>query len=299
MQKYHYHLVDVFTDQPFGGNQLAVFLNGHHLTPEQMQRITRELNLAETTFVLPAQDQVNDFWVRIFAPATEMKMAGHPTVGTAFVLAKEGFVDQEMVRFEEGVGVIPVMLEYAEGTPSLITMQQPSPIFGTVFEDRPFFAEMLSLNLDDLMADYPIQLGWTGVPFTYVPIKSLDAMKRIRLRLDHLEKHYQDADTKGIFALTPETERSTSTVHCRMFAPLLGIPEDPATGSGSGFLGVYLVKYGLAKAGRLISEQGFEMGRPSLIHITIERSGEDFTRILVGGQCVAMGEGFIYEDIFD
>jgi trans-2,3-dihydro-3-hydroxyanthranilate isomerase len=307
MQKYSYHLVDVFTDQPFGGNQLAVFLSGQHLTAEQMQRIARELNLSETTFVLPAKDDANDFWVRIFTPSIEMQIAGHPTVGTAYVLAKEGFIDADededsvTVKFEEGVGVIPVKLEFSDGIPSIITMFQPIPRFDKVYENRDFIAQMLSISADDLLSNYPVRNLYNGQTFTYIPVKSLDVIKRVKLHLDLWEQHYAEAPAKlsGVFVFTPETERPDSYVHSRMFAPPLGIPEDPATGAASGPLGCYLVKYGLAPAGHIIGEQGFEMGRPSIIHITIEQMGEDFTLVGVGGQSVAVGEGYFYDDLFD
>jgi len=308
MQKLQYHLVDVFTDQPFGGNQLAVFTSGQHITPEQMQRIARELNLSESSFVLPAKDANSDFWVRIFTPGMEIPMAGHPTVGTAFVLAREGFIDtptddgEVTVKFEEGVGIIPVTLRFENGEPTLITMQQPLPTFGEVVPDRAKIAEMLSLGEADLDANYPIQEVSCGVPFLYIPIKNLDAMRRVKLRLDVWEERLKTASAPHVFTFTPETALPGSTVHSRMFAPTMGISEDPATGAASGPLGAYLVKYGIAKGSpaQIISEQGFEMGRPSLIHITIEHSGVDqITRVLVGGQSAAVGEGAFYDDIFE
>ncbi len=308
MRKLRYHLIDVFTNQPFGGNQLAVFTNGRGLSPQLMQQLAKEINFSETTFVLPPQEAGNDFWVRIFTPAVEMPMAGHPTVGTAFVLALEQLLDssgpETTIRFEEGVGVIPVRVQWANGQPALIKMSQPLPEFGPEFTERAVMAAMLSLDPGEIEPNYPLQVVSCGVPFLFVPLKKLESIRRVKLRYDLWERHLQDFASPHLFVFTQETELENSTVHCRMFAPALGIVEDPATGAASGPLGCYLVKYGLVdrrpatrdrqikeKVG-FISEQGFEMGRPSLIHIEIEQTGEQTTAVTVGGQCVYMGEGY-------
>ena len=304
MQKLRYYLVDVFTNKAFGGNPLAVFTAGANVpSTEAMQRIAKELNLSETTFVMPAEDETCDFKVRIFTPAVELPMAGHPTVGTAYVLAQESFIDAEdaTVHFEEGVGVIPVALEFEAGAPSMITMDQPLPDFGPIIEDRAFVAEMLSLHPDDLMDDYPVQLVPNSMSFTYVPLKSLDAIRRFEMRIDLWKQFYQVTGAHGVHMFTMETETPEAIVHSRVSALEAGVMEDPATGAASGPLGCYLVAYGLAPAGSpsyMIGEQGFEMGRPSFIHITIDHADEQITRVRVGGQCVAIGEGYIYPDLF-
>lgn len=304
MQKLRYHLVDVFTSTAFGGNPLAVFTAGHNVTStEAMQRIARELNLSETTFVMAAQDDANDFWVRIFTPAMELPMAGHPTIGTAYVLAREEFIDAEddTVHFEEGVGVIPVALQFSDGAPAMITMDQPIPEFGPILEDRAAIAQMLSLHEDDLLEGYPVQMLSNSMAFAYVPLTSLDAIRRFELRLDLWKPFYAQTGAHGVHMFTPETETPQGTVHSRVSVYEAGVLEDPATGAASGPLGAYLVAYGLAPEGgpsNMIGEQGFEMGRPSFIHITIDHSGDNITRVRVGGQCVAIGEGFIYQDLF-
>ena len=304
MQKLRYHLVDVFTSTAFGGNPLAVFTAGHNVTSaEAMQRIAKELNLSETTFVMPAQDDANDFHVRIFTPVRELPMAGHPTIGTAFVLAREEFIDAEddTVHFEEGVGVIPVALQFQDGAPAMITMDQPIPEFGPIIEDRASVAAMLSLNEDDLLEGYPVQMLSNSMVFTYVPLRDLDAVRRFEMRLDLWKQFYAATGTHGIHMFTPQTETAQGTVHSRVSVLEAGVLEDPATGAASGPLGAYLVAYGLAPEGspsNMVSEQGFEMGRPSFIHITIEHAAEEITRVRVGGQCVAIGEGFIYQDLF-
>lgn len=298
MRKLRYQLVDVFTNERFGGNQLAVFTNGRGIPVAVMQQVAKELNLAEVTFVLPPDDSDNDWRLRIFTPATEMPMAGHPTVGTAFVLAREHLVDvhddRTNIRLEEQVGTIPVTYTFDEEGHLLISMGQPLPTFGAVFENRAAIAEMLSLDAGAL-GDTPVQAVSCGVPFLFVPVKRLADMKRIKVRLDLWERLLKDFEAPHIFTFTREVETEGSTIHSRMFAPALGIPEDPATGAASGPLGCYLVKYGWVtdNPAVIISEQGLEIGRPSFIHIRIDHLGGEFTGVSVGGQCVYVGEGVI------
>ena len=294
MRRLHYHLLDVFTNERFGGNQLAVFTNGRGLTTETMQRIAKELNLSEVTFVLPPDDPANHWKVRIFTPAIELPMAGHPTVGTSYILAREQMVNvsesQPVIRLEEGVGLIPVTFKFANGEPSLIQMQQREPVFSPEFTDRALATELLSLTAADL-ADYPVQEVSCGVPFLFIPVKSLAAVQKIKFRPDVWERSLSQYGQ--MFAFTTETLNPTSTVHSRMFAPAMGIPEDPATGAASGPLGCYLVQYGIVQdnPAHIISEQGFEMGRPSYIHIEIHQAAGAYTFVGVGGECVYMGEG--------
>ncbi len=294
-----YHHVDVFTEQPFGGNQLAVFTDGRGLTAEMMQQIAKEMNFSETTFVLPPKDPQNDFWVRIFTPAAEMPMAGHPTVGTAFVLRQTKLIpiNREIVRFEEGVGVIPIQFHTRPDNTVLIEMSQPLPSFGDVFQNRAAVAEMLSIERAHLHPSYPIQVVSCGVPFLYVPIKDMETMRRLSLQTDVWRKLMHGWKVNGIFAFTMETKHASSTVHSRMFAPNLGVPEDPATGAASGPLGCYLVQNGIvsiADSIPIISEQGYEMGRPSTIYITIDMQGSQISGVRVGGTSTYMGEGTLY-----
>jgi trans-2,3-dihydro-3-hydroxyanthranilate isomerase len=227
-------------------------------------------------------------------------MAGHPTIGTAFVLALENLVEatgpETTIRLEEAVGVIPVQIHFDKGRPTLIKMRQPLPQFGPEFTARAVMADMLSLEVEGIDPDQPLQVVSCGVPFLLVPLKDLDTMRRAKLRLDMWERYLQNFASPHLFLFTQETELEKSSVHCRMFAPALGIAEDPATGAASGPLGCYLVKYGLVASGpliSLISEQGFEMGRPSFIYIEIEQTEGQISGVTVGGQGVAMGEGFI------
>jgi trans-2,3-dihydro-3-hydroxyanthranilate isomerase len=301
MRRLHYHLVDVFTDRAFGGNPLAVITNGRGVETETMQAIAKEFNLSETTFVLPPDDPRHDWRVRIFTPGSELPMAGHPTVGTAFVLAREHLIPrgarESNIIFEEGVGPVPVRVEFENGEPSFAEMSQPLPKFGPRLTDASAVANMLSLNAEDVDDTLPLEVVSCGVPFLYVPLRTLDAARRARPRAELIEQAAERAGiSPQVFIFTREVESASSTVHSRMFAPGFGITEDPATGAASGPLGCYLVRYGLVPcdpAAEIVSEQGLEMGRPSYIRISIERQGDDITAVRVGGQCHFMGEGFI------
>jgi trans-2,3-dihydro-3-hydroxyanthranilate isomerase len=300
MRRVHYHLVDVFTDRAFGGNPLAVCTNGRGLSTETMQSVAKEFNLSETTFVLPPDDPKHDWRVRIFTPGSELPMAGHPTVGTSFVLAREHLIRRDGVEsrivLEEGVGPVPVRIEFRGGEPSFAEMSQPLPVFGARLTDISAVAEMLSLDAGDVDASLPLEVVSCGVPFLYVPLRSLEAVRRARPRADLIERVSGDGVPSQVFVFAREVENEDSTVHSRMFAPGFGITEDPATGAASGPLGCYLVRYGVVAcdgSAEIVSEQGIEMGRPSFIRIRIERRGEEITAVRVGGQCHFMGEGFI------
>jgi trans-2,3-dihydro-3-hydroxyanthranilate isomerase len=240
--------------------------------------------------------------VRIFTPGNEQPMAGHPTVGTAFVLAYEHVIepdegrDELLVTFQEGVGPVPVRVEFKDGRPVYVEMSQPLPRFGPRLEDRRAVAAMLSLEAGDLDDSLPVEVVSCGVPFLYVPLRSLDAARRARARADLIDEVAGDGVPPEVFVFAREVEQAGSTVHSRMFAPGMGVAEDPATGAASGPLGSYLVRYGLVPRSPMaviVSEQGLEMGRPSFVRITIERDGEEITGVRVGGQCHYMGEGFL------
>jgi trans-2,3-dihydro-3-hydroxyanthranilate isomerase len=301
MRRLHYHIVDVFTDRAFGGNPLAVVTNGRGVSDVTMQAIAKEFNLSETTFVLPPDDPRHDWRVRIFTPGSELPMAGHPTIGTAFVLAREHLIPrgerESNIIFEEGVGPVPVRVEFENGEPSFAEMSQPLPKFGPRLNDVSAVAAMLSLGAEEIDERLPLEVVSCGVPFLYVPLRTLDAARRARPRADLIERvSNEHGIPPEVFVFTREVEHEGSTVHSRMFAPGLGIAEDPATGAASGPLGCYLVRYGLVEgdpAAEIVSEQGIEMGRPSYIKIRIERQGDDITAVRVGGQCHFMGEGFI------
>jgi trans-2,3-dihydro-3-hydroxyanthranilate isomerase len=300
MRKLQYRIVDVFTDRMFGGNPLAVVLDGRGVTDAEMQALAREMNLSETTFVLPPDDSANDFRVRIFTPGRELPMAGHPTIGTAFVLAREKMLpaggDTIMIRFEEKVGPIPVRLEMKNGVPDKIWMTQPRPTFGPVFPNVAVVAEMLGIDPAGIRNDLPIEVVSCGLPFLFVPVRDLTTMRRLSFNRDLSRRALKSLGVSEVFAFAMEVENAGSAVHSRMFAPELGVPEDPATGGASGPLGSYLVRHGVISAQpqvSIVSEQGIEMGRPSFIHIEITQEANEITEVKVGGQTVFVGGGEI------
>ena len=299
MKKLPYHLLDVFTDRAFGGNPLAVFTDGRGIPDKIMQSIAKELNLSETTFVLPPDDKKHDCRVRIFTPRSELAMAGHPTVGTAFVLARERILQKTEVIFEEGVGPVPVSVELKDGAPGFIEMSQPLPQFGPRVDDGNGMAEMLSLPREALR-DLPCEVVSCGNPFFFVAVNDLESIRRIRFRADVAEKVLEGVGAKGVFVLTTEVEFPGSQVHGRLFAPGQGIPEDPATGSAAGPLGCYLSRYGvMPRTGELrcVLEQGIEMGRPSFLHIVVTHVGGQISAVKVGGTCHYMGAGHLELDV--
>lgn len=296
-----YHLLDVFSDRQFGGNQLAVFLDPPpDLPAELMQKIARELNLSETTFLFPAGDAACDYRLRIFTSAAELPMAGHPTVGSAYALARSGAIGRihgaREIVFEEGVGPIAVSIEGdSRGSPATIWMRQPALQILHIAEDRPAIARMLSLSAHDL-AEAPIQVLSSGLPFLFVALRSLAAVEKAQLNIELWRKLLAGGAGQNVFITTTETILPGSSAHSRMFAPALGISEDPATGSASGPLAVYLLQHGLADGDEMSGEQGYEMGRPSLIQMRIERTEDQISGVKVGGRCAYMGFGALLID---
>jgi trans-2,3-dihydro-3-hydroxyanthranilate isomerase len=317
MKAYRFIQVDVFTDRPFGGNPLAVFPEAEGLTTEEMQRLAREMNLSETTFVLPPQgegvDCDSDFKVRIFTPAAELPFAGHPVVGTHWVLAHLGRVELRepvtRVRFELGVGVLPADLHVAGGQVERVVMAQGRPTFHAVLEDVTDLAAGLGLTPEAITeTGLPVQVVSTGLPQMMVPVRSLAEVRRLdagQLNTAALNRVCRAVGTECVMVFTTETERPEATVHVRMFAPLLGVPEDPATGSANGALGAYLVRHAASHSAlrravpiteptvRILSEQGAEMGRPSALTVEVDRRGDEITAVRVGGQVVAVAEGVV------
>ena len=297
--------VDVFTDTPFCGNPLAVILDGQGLTGQQMQAIAREMNLSETTFILPPTDASAHARVRIFTPQLELPFAGHPVVGTSYVLVTEGLIPRREgsfdLRLELGVGVLPVGITCTEGAVTQVTMTQQAPQFLAVLppDDAGQLATGLGLDPQDVLGTgLPAQLVSTGLPQLMVPVGSLAAVRAIKLELGRLAMICGRYDTHSIYAFSRETVTPSAHVHSRLFAPLAGVLEDPATGSASGALGAYLVHHRLFGGDdavvRLENEQGHELGRPSRIFIEVSRSGTTISRVRVGGQVVKVIDGAIY-----
>ena len=305
MKEYRFIQVDVFTDRPFGGNPLAVFPEAEGLTTEEMQRLAREMNLSETTFVLPPQVPEADFKVRIFTPVMELPFAGHPVVGTHWVLAHLGRVDLRepvtQVCFELGVGVLPADLHVAGGRVERVVMTQDRPTFHAVLEDVTDLVTGLGMALEAITeTGLPVQVVSTGVPQMMVPVRSLAEVQGLeagQLNTAALNRVCRAVGAECVLVFTFETERPEATVHVRMFAPLLGVLEDPATGSANGALGAYLIHHRAVPVTEptvhILSEQGAELGRPSTLYVEVDLTGEEVTAVRVGGQVVPVAEGVV------
>ncbi|MGD8968337.1 MAG: PhzF family phenazine biosynthesis protein [Anaerolineae bacterium] len=305
MREYRFVQVDVFTDTPFGGNPLAVFPDAQGLTNEEMQRIAQEMNLSETTFVLPPQAPHADFKVRIFTPVKELPFAGHPVVGTHWVLAHLGRVPLRepltQVAFELGVGVLPGDLHVTDGQVERVVMTQDRPTFHALLEDVGELASGLGLPPEAITeTDLPVHVVSTGVPQMMVPIRSLEEVQRLdggELNVTALNRVCRAVGTECVMVFTFETQQPQSTVHVRMFAPLLGVPEDPATGSANGALGAYLVQHAALplteSTVHIVSEQGAELNRPSTLLVEVDHRDGTPTAVRVGGQVAPLIEGLI------
>jgi trans-2,3-dihydro-3-hydroxyanthranilate isomerase len=293
-----YHTADVFTNRIFGGNPLAVIPDARGLDAQQMQAIASEFNLSETVFVFPPDDPAHTRKLRIFTPAAELPFAGHPTVGTAHVLASLGELRGDVetrIVFEEVVGPVPVTIRWHEGAPVFCQLSVTQlPEIGPRPPTRASIAAMLSLDVHDLATGTnAAEAVSCGLPFLFVPVKDRDAVARARVRMDLWEDKFRTywAPQIMVFSRDPELERSD--VRARVFVPGLSVPEDPATGSCAAALGGYLGARDDMREGRLgyRVEQGFEMGRPSLIDIEVDKREGAIVAIRVGGESVMVSHG--------
>jgi trans-2,3-dihydro-3-hydroxyanthranilate isomerase len=289
--------LDVFTANRLEGNQLAVFPDPPDLPAALMQRIAAEMNFSESTFVYPPAAG-GDVRMRIFTPAQELPMAGHPTIGSTFALASTGFIQRgrEQFVFELGVGPTPVSLEWDENGLRFAWMTQGLPAFGRTLGAREALAAALGLAPSDLVPDLPLQSVSCGVPFLFVPLLTRAAVDAAAVDRRAYENTLAGAGLEllPVFIFTTEAGADGATVYSRMLAPGFGISEDPATGSASGPLGCYLLHHGVvgdAGARRILSAQGVAMGRPSRIHVSIDSAAGAITRVRVGGQAVSVGRG--------
>lgn len=292
---YRYHLLDVFTDQIFGGNPLAVFPEAEGLDEERMQRVARELNLSETVFVLPPQTPGCTHRVRIFTPARELPFAGHPTVGTAILLVSLGAVpvegDSARLVLEEGVGPVPVSVRLRNGTP---VFAQLSAAMLPEVRPAPPAAEIaagLSLAEADLgSGEQGPEVVSCGVPFLIVPLRDREALARARVDMGLWERFLAEPWTGSVYLVAPGEAADLRT---RMFGPAMGIVEDPATGAAASALAGYLALRAPQAEGTLrwTVEQGIEMGRPSRLELEADKRGGAVTAVRVGGAAVRVGEG--------
>jgi len=291
VSRYRYLHYDVFTDRRFGGNQLAVFPDAAGLPTQTMQQIAREIGFAETTFVTPAERAGTDVRMRIFTPGTEMPMAGHPVIGSTFALARGGIIKRGRADWVFGlnIGPTPVSLDWAGDRLDFAWMTQPNPEFGQTVDDIGNVARALGVREDDIRATgLPVQEVSCGVPYVIVPLAS-------RAAVDGAAPDIRSMNFEAyVFTMDRTGADDRATTYSRMFAPELSVYEDPATGSASGPLGSYLVRHSVVTPdeGRsILNLQGVKLGRPSWIHISVDSTGGNITRVRVGGTSVFVAEG--------
>lgn len=292
-----FYIVDVFAEEKYAGNQLAVITEGRYIDPLLMQKIAREINFSETTFITSGAEVKDVFDVRIFTPREEVPFAGHPVLGTAYVIQKEILkAPERRLHLNLQSGHIAVLTNYLENNEiDIIWMRQNPPTFGKTFSPEEILP-LLGLHRDDLDLNFPIQEVSTGLPALITPLKSLDALRKAKVDLGIYNKFVESGNPRAIFIFTPETYLEEDDLAARMFAPAYGIAEDPATGSANGCLCGYLLKYNYYKKDRFCVsvEQGYEVDRPSKLFLKGE---EEHGKIIiyVGGRVrpVARGELFI------
>jgi|Deesub1362B_J571_1020462.scaffolds.fasta_scaffold09798_1 trans-2,3-dihydro-3-hydroxyanthranilate isomerase len=285
--------VDAFTERPFCGNPAAVVLDAAGLTVEEMQAIAREMNLSETAFVFPSE--VGHFKLRFFTPWKEVPLAGHPTIATVHALLEEGRISLRgggaTVEVEFPVGVLPIDIRN-EGGMSYIWMTQKRPEFLRTLESR-HVAEALGISPEELDLTAPPQVVSTGTPQLMVLVRSLRVLERLRPRGDFIVHLGEEADFFSVHVFCLEAY-GNAHVHARHFAPGAGVPEDPVTGSASGAMGAYLVRYGFLSGHLFIAEQGHIMGRPGTVQVEIVRRGKEIITVRVGGTAVTTLEGELF-----
>ncbi|MGH7663133.1 MAG: PhzF family phenazine biosynthesis protein [Gemmatimonadaceae bacterium] len=290
---------DVFTDRPFGGNQLAVFPDATAIPGDLMLDIAREFNYSETVFVLPPESPEHARRLRIFTPGGEIPFAGHPTVGAAHVLAATGAIAltsaETRIIFEEGVGPVPVLIRSEGGRPVFAQLTAARlPELGPPPPTRETLADLLSLEPRDMPGGtMSPQAVSVGLPFLFVPLRDRGAVGRARVRMERWEATLASYWAPMIMVFARDAEHPGSDIRARMFAPGISVPEDPATGSACAALGGYLAARDGKRDGTLrwVVEQGFEMGRPSILEVEADKIAGATTAIRVGGSTVVVSEG--------
>ena len=297
-----FYQADVFTSQPFGGNPVAVFPDADGLADDELQQIAREMNLSETVFVFPPTDPAAAARLRIFTPTQEIPFAGHPVLGTFYVLAQLGRITMQegMTRVvqECNLGLFPIELHQELGRVVRVIMSQPKPEFLDPLDDLDdVYLVGGALGLPKhVIADtrWPLQVVSTGLPVLIVPVRTLTAVRSIQPDASAIIKVCERFGANGIMVFTTVTVESFASVHARMFAPKIGILEDPATGSAGGALGAYLAQHGVVEVGPttdILIEQGYEIDRPSRILVQVESDDDAIQEVKVGGHCVMVIEG--------
>lgn len=294
-------LIDVFTDHPFGGSRLTVFPRGGDLPPWLMHKLAQEMGPGESAFIVSSvQTGQTRAGLRVFTPQVEIPFAGHSMLGATFTLDVIGWrataAAGTSFLWELEAGCYEVTMR-AHGQNMIYSLRHDAPVFLGEYYHRGKVARALGIQEGELaITGLPCEVISTGLPIHIVPVGSLAAVRRADLRHREAEAIARDLGFGDLFLFTFETENPAATVHCRMFAPNLGIPEDPASGAAFGSLAAYLIKHRLARAANhltFLGEQGLEMGRPSLLHVETAIEKGRAVDIRVGGQCVLVGRGHI------
>jgi trans-2,3-dihydro-3-hydroxyanthranilate isomerase len=292
MEKLVFYLVDVFAQHKYMGNQLAVVRGANVLSDQEMLHIAKEMNYSETTFIMSDHKRDDGYDVKIFSPEEELPFGGHPTLGTAFIINEEINRDPDrQIILNLKCGKVPVNFDYKKNNNGILWMKQIPPVFGESIE-KISVGEVLSINSDEIIDDYPVQQVSTGLPFIIVPVKSLEILKKVRIDKQKYFKLIEGKEAKAILVFSPETYFKENDLCVRVFADYHSVPEDPATGSGNGCLAAYLVKYSYlgSKEIDLRVEQGYEIKRPSLIYIKCADKGKEY-QVHVGGKVVMVAKG--------
>jgi trans-2,3-dihydro-3-hydroxyanthranilate isomerase len=283
---------DVFSSNPLEGNSLAVFSDARGLSDTEMQSVAKEMNLSETTFILPRDPKIErerGVRVRIFTVQEELPFAGHPTLGTAFAL--RGKSEAQEITLELNVGKVPVRFEDTPNQPTFGEMTQVDPTFGLVHE-REAMARATGLSIEDFDATLPIQTVSTGMPFTIAPLKSLAVIQKLRVDLHHATEYLEKTGGKFLYFVARETVDPAAGLHARM---LFYNGEDPATGSAAGCTAAWMVQHGVAESDqRVLIEQGVEMQRPSRIFVRASRGDNRIVNVRVGGNAIEVIRGEVF-----
>jgi trans-2,3-dihydro-3-hydroxyanthranilate isomerase len=292
MKALGFYILDVFAEAKYAGNQLAVITNGQGLSGEQMQRITREFNFSETTFILSGRQENGGYDVRIFTPGEEVPFAGHPTVGTAWLIRNLLTLDRPVtIRLNLKVGQIPVAFD---PDTDITWMTPKEPAFGETLPPA-VMAGILGLDPKDIDSRFPVQVVSTGLPAVLIPLRTLQAVQSARVRMDLLQDLARTHEAgKTVLVFCPETLSNENQLHVRVFAPLVNVAEDPATGSANSGLAGYLLRHRYFGEGPvdIQVEQGYEIGRPSRLHLKARQKSKGPIEVQVGGkvQLTAKGE---------
>jgi trans-2,3-dihydro-3-hydroxyanthranilate isomerase len=293
MGKMLFYIVDVFAEEKYAGNQLAVFRSGNALGDNKMQRIAREMNFSETTFILSETQHNGGFDVRIFTPGEEVPFAGHPSLGTAHIIRTEIMSrgNASEIKLNLKAGQISVSFDDSAQQGTICWMQQMEPVFGKTINVKKI-SSLLNLHPNEIDNRFPIEEVSTGLPHILVPLSSLDSLRRARVNKDKYFDFIKNRWAKPILIFCAEAHNPQNDISVRMFADCFGIPEDPATGSGNGCLAGYMVRHRFWEKEEIDirAEQGYEIGRPSLLFLRAkEKNGK--ISISVGGKVITVANG--------